>query len=190
MMYTPQGGRSRAWLGGRPHWVLAAAVLLGAPAACGGDDSKAGAGGSEGGVADAASEDAPAYAVCPDGLMPTFSSIRDNVFAHSCLEAGKCHTSEGAVDSGGLDLEMDPYTALLGADGTGAKANNPDGSLKTLKRVVPGDPDHSFLVIKLSTMSGTDPQYGSGMPFPTPGSVCPEALDAIRAWITAGALDN
>jgi hypothetical protein len=127
-------------------------------------------------------------AVCPMGLEATFESIRTKIFAVSCGTTGSgCHSHDGGNDSGGLILADDPYTALLGADGKGATAYNIAGNTKNLRRVAPGDPDHSFLVIKLGTRTGQDPAYGSGMPFTDPGSVCPETLSTIRAWITAGA---
>lgn len=135
-----------------------------------------------------------AFAVCPCGLGPTFESIRTNVFAKSCA-LSECHAASNAVNAGELDLETDPYAALLGSDGMGAPGNNISGSIKNfppgppvLRRVVPGDPDNSFLVIKLSTKNGADPKYGSGMPFSAPGSVCPETLDAVRSWIESGAM--
>lgn len=126
-------------------------------------------------------------AVCPATLLPMFDSLKTNIFSMSCgTNGGDCHSHDGSVNSGGLNLADDPYTALLGSDGKGAPANNIAGSEKNLVRVVPGDPDHSFLVIKLSTHTGMDPKYGSGMPFPDPGSVCPDTLKTIRDWITAG----
>lgn len=121
-------------------------------------------------------------AVCADDLQPSFASIREKVFRVSCGTAtSTCHSAEGAQLSGGMNLEDDPYRALL------APANNQEGSVKGLQRVKPGDPEQSFLVIKLRTTSSADPRYGSGMPFLTPGSVCDDTLDAIRAWIAAGA---
>jgi hypothetical protein len=126
--------------------------------------------------------------VCPPGLEATFDSIHTKVFAVSCgTSTSGCHSRKGSVNSGGLNLADDPYTALLGADGKGAPAGNIEGSEKDLLRVVPGDPDASFLVIKLSTRSSQDPKYGSGMPFGAPGSVCPDALATIRKWVEDGA---
>ncbi|HVW26633.1 MAG TPA: hypothetical protein VHC69_14800 [Polyangiaceae bacterium] len=127
-------------------------------------------------------------AVCPVGLEPTFDSIHTKIFAVSCgTDGNACHSHNGAIYSAGLNLADDPYTALLGSDGKGELAGNISGSVKDLRRVVPGDPDDSFLVIKLSTRTGMDPKYGSGMPFTDPGSVCPDTLTTIRAWISAGA---
>jgi hypothetical protein len=129
-----------------------------------------------------------AFAVCPTGLDPTFDSIRTKILEVSCGTGGSiCHSSEGGTDSGELILASDPYTALLGPDGTGAPASNISGSIRTLRRVVPGDPDHSFLILKLSTKVLNDPMYGAGMPRTDPGSVCPETLSTIRDWIAAGA---
>lgn len=91
------------------------------------------------------------------------------------------------MDSGQLVLAKDPYAALLGADGMGEFASNISGSLRDLRRVVPGDPEHSFLILKLSTKTLADPLYGAGMPRTDPGSVCPKALGTIKDWITAGA---
>ncbi len=127
-------------------------------------------------------------AVCPTGLEPTFDSIHTKIFAASCgTEGGNCHSHDGALYSAGLNLADDPYTALLGSDGKGELAGNISGSEMNLRRVVPGDPDLSFLVIKLSTRTGMDPKYGSGMPFTDPGSVCPDTLATIKQWIASGA---
>ncbi|HEX3596304.1 MAG TPA: hypothetical protein VHU80_14440, partial [Polyangiaceae bacterium] len=81
-------------------------------------------------------------AVCPAVLAPTFDSLNTNIFSVSCGTAGSdCHSHSGSVNSAGLDLADDPYTALLGSDGKGAPAGNIDGSVQNLVRVVPGDPD-------------------------------------------------
>lgn len=127
------------------------------------------------------------FAVCPSGIEPTFDSLNTKIFSVSCgTDTAGCHSTEGSLDSGGLDLATDPYTALLGADGKGEPSENIAGSA-VMRRVTPGDPDHSLLYKKLSTKTGQSPEYGSGMPFPTPGSVCPAALKAVHDWIQAGA---
>ncbi|MHB1844439.1 MAG: hypothetical protein ACYCWW_06330 [Deltaproteobacteria bacterium] len=161
-------------------------------AACGGQSGLTDGGSDGGGPTDGGQGcDAGGFAVCACTVEPTFASINANVLQPSCggpsVPAGACHTSGGALNSGGLDLADDPYHALLGADGGGALAENIAGSATGLRRVVPGQPDASFLVIKLSTMSRQDPNYGSGMPFTAPGSVCPATLDAIRSWVANGA---
>jgi hypothetical protein len=136
----------------------------------------------------------PEFAVCPPNLQPTFSIINSQILTtSSCGTTGSgCHSHQGSMDTGnGLDFSSDPYHALLGPDGGGAPAFNISGDAgRPLKRVVPGDPANSFLVIKLSLTSHTDPQYGAGMPLPTPGSVCPATLQTIEQWIDAGAPNN
>ena len=128
----------------------------------------------------------PASGICPTTMQAHFSSIRQELFAKSCGTGGtSCHSASGSVDSGGLDLATDPYHALVGKN-----AANLSGSVTGLVRVKPGDPDNSFLVIKLRTMSSADPRYGSGMPFTSPGSVCGGAVDAITQWIAQGAHDD
>ncbi len=133
-----------------------------------------------------------AFAVCAHDLQPTFDSIYADVLSKSCGTDGTdCHSSAGGIYSGGLDMSEgdanDPYVALLGKDGTGAFAQNISGKAEDLRRVVPGDPTHSFIIIKLTTKSTGDPQYGHGMPYPAPGSVCPATLSTISDWIQAGA---
>ena len=84
----------------------------------------------------------------------------------------------------GLALTCPPLSC---AEHGPAHANNIAGSVRNLRRVVPGDAASSFLLIKLMTTSQNDPRYGAGMPLPGPGGLCPSAQDAIQAWITTGA---
>jgi hypothetical protein len=140
-------------------------------------------------TSDALPGDAPFYAVCLADNSPTFANIESHLFAVSCAVGSNCHsTAEVALRGGGqLDLEGDVYVHLLGADGVGAPANNEEGSRRDLVRVKPGDPDNSLLFIKLRITNNTDRTYGSGMPYPTPGSVCPSTTALIRNWIAQGA---
>lgn len=141
----------------------------------------------------------PSFPVAEAGVSicanvdPTFDSIRTNLLDTNTCGAprgGKCHSSGGAVNSGGLDFTVDAsalYLELLGDAGTGGKAENISGDDRTLYRVVPGDAGGSFLYIKLTTQTGTDPHYGSGMPFDYPGQLCPPAIESVRKWIDDGA---
>lgn len=129
------------------------------------------------------------WTVCPDDLQPTFTDIRDRVLLQSCGTGGSgCHSAEGSVYSGGLDLESSAYLGLLGPEGEGAAAQNIEGTVSGLFRVRPFDLELSLLVHKLSTTNESGGPYGRGMPRPTPGSICPESLQAIRTWIEEGAL--
>jgi hypothetical protein len=145
-------------------------------------------------AADAPPVDERTYAVCLADTSPTFTNLRTHLFQVSCAIVGGCHLTADATSTtlrggGGLDLETDVYAHLLGVNGMGAPANNQEGALRDLIRVKPGDPDGSFLLIKLQ-LTTTTQDYGTGMPFTAPGSVCPSTLSTIRTWIMSGAPNN
>jgi hypothetical protein len=106
----------------------------------------------------------------------TFATLERQVFAVSCSSVS-CH---GAADSGGLTLTTGSAYANL----VGVPATNPAAHAAGLLRVVPGDPDASFLLDKLTGMLTPD----EGDPMPRIGGPLPAArLDLIRRWIAAGA---
>ncbi len=77
--------------------------------------------------------------------------------------------------SGGLTLSSDPYGNLVDVE-AGCDGNT---------RVIPGDPDESYLVRKLE--GGPDICGGQ---MPQGGTLPSEDIDTIRQWIDEGALDN
>ena len=81
------------------------------------------------------------------------------------------------------------YAELLGADGGGHVAANVGGFGPPVERVVPYEAGASLLYIKL-TLDDASARYGAGMPLTDPGSMCPAAVSAVRAWILAGAPQN
>ncbi len=104
------------------------------------------------------------------GLTPTLASIQANVFSESCVG---CHTGGGA--SGGLRL--DPGFSAVNLINV---ASPRDASLI---RVVPGNPNASFLIQKLEgTQSLGDrmPQNGPYLPQST--------INVVRQWIQDEAL--
>jgi hypothetical protein len=100
-----------------------------------------------------------------------------------------CHSKTGSIAAGNhLDFTAGAngvYKEFLG-DGGGQQATNAQGDVQVL-RVVPGDAGASMLYIKLTLKGVNDPHYGAGMPLTDPGSICPEALDAVKTWIDQGA---
>lgn len=80
-----------------------------------------------------------------------------------------CHSATAAA--GGLDLETDPYGALVNVT---SSFGDP--------LVLPGDPDASLLIAKIA---GTQGDRGSAMP--PGGTVAPEVVTALTDWILAGA---
>jgi hypothetical protein len=55
-----------------------------------------------------------------------------------------------------------------------------------LKRILPGDPDNSYLVLKIQGSPGIS---GQQMPL-TGGPLSQAQIDEVRAWVAAGALNN
>ena len=130
------------------------------------------------------------FAVCPPDLDASFGSIYGTMLsASSCGSTlGSCHSTTAAATINLLDYSLDAgavYAELLGSDGGGQRAANIAGDTPVL-RVVPFDAGASMLYIKLTTTS-TMGHYGAGMPLTAPGSVCPATVDAVGAWINAGA---
>ena len=90
----------------------------------------------------------------------------------SCMS---CHSA--SLASGGLDLETDAYSALVGATSAGFPGT-------TL--VVAGDPGGSLTWRKLSGTQGVD----EGDVMPTTGSLTTGALDDWHSWIADGASES
>lgn len=108
-------------------------------------------------------------------VQPTLASIQKNVFDKSC-SSSSCH---GESKQGGLDLRAGAsYAALIDVEPDKAAAKDAG-----LVRVKPGDPDKSFLVVKLGTVPS-----GMGARMPQGGRPLDSAtIQAIRDWIANGA---
>ncbi len=116
-------------------------------------------------------------------LEPTFASIQRDIF-ETADSAGRvactgCHTSTGRTPSGGMNLNHDvAYEQLVNLASRGKPS---------AVRVVPGDPDASYLVQKLEGASGIAGRRMpfSGAPFLTDGQML-----ILRRWIAIGAPRN
>jgi hypothetical protein len=115
---------------------------------------------------------------CNDSMtQPNLDWIQTNVFTPSCVLGG-CHMG-AASNAGHMSLEVGKsYDSLV---------NAPSQIQIPWKRVVPGDPKDSYLLVALGAEGGPPPPDGE-MPLSSPG-LCAAKLDAIEAWITAGAAD-
>jgi hypothetical protein len=106
--------------------------------------------------------------VTPTGA--TFAEIQANVFTPTCAVGG-CHS--GGAPAGGMNLEDgQAFNNIVNV----ASQGNP-----AMDRVEPGDPDNSYLVLRIE---------GSVAPqMPLGGAALSQALiDDIREWISDGAL--
>lgn len=116
-------------------------------------------------------------------LAPTFSSIQRDIF-ETTDSAGRtscitCHTSTGRAPSGGLNLNHDvAYDQLV----------NVASRAKTgAVRVIPGNPDDSYLVQKLLGTAGI---VGRRMPQNGPPYLTDGQILILKRWIEVGAPRN
>jgi hypothetical protein len=123
---------------------------------------------------------AAAVAGCPDPVAPRLSAIEARVFAPSCTFSS-CHSADG--HAGDLVLEAGKARAQLVGHAAAQEAAAREGLL----RVVAGQPEQSFLLVKLR--AGTPERYGRHMP-DTGGQLDADVLDAIAEWIRRGANDD
>lgn len=103
-------------------------------------------------------------------ITADLQSIEHNVFTPIC---SKCHVGAGAPE--GLQLDAaHAYNLLVGV---------PSAEEPSLLRVNPGNPNASYLLLKIEGAAGTD---GSQMPLGETPLQQP-TIDAIRQWVANGA---
>jgi hypothetical protein len=90
-----------------------------------------------------------------------------------------CHTNVGRTPSGGLNLAHEvAYDQIVNAPSRGKP-----GAI----RVIPGDPDNSYLVHKLE---GSSDIVGRRMPFSGPPFLTEGQILILKRWIATGAPRN
>ena len=104
-------------------------------------------------------------------IEPTFSNVQAEVLTPSC-SFSSCHGG----GAGGLTLDGS-------AEDRGRLVGVPSSQLAGTNRVNPGDPDGSYLMMKLE---GAADIVDDAMPPPN-GGLDPEKIALVRAWIEAGA---
>lgn len=112
----------------------------------------------------------------PPPPAATLTQLQSTIFTPSC---SGCHTGGGASLPSSMNLSNTAATfaALVGVASTEQPA---------VQRVDAGDPDASYLVRKLEGAAGI-----TGARMPLGGAALDPALIAnVRAWISAGALNN
>jgi hypothetical protein len=116
-------------------------------------------------------------------LEPTFASVQKEIF-ESTDAAGRtacvnCHTNTGRNPSGGLNLNHDvAYDQIV---------NVPSRGKPAAIRVIPGDPENSYLVHKIE---GLPDIVGRRMPFTGPPFLTDGQILILKRWIANGAARN
>lgn len=104
---------------------------------------------------------------------PSFSATIQEIFVRRSCASGSCH---GAAVAARLDLRSEAsYAALVGVTATS----------EPILRVIPGDPDNSYLVMKL------EGRQSVGVRMPLGFAPLDEVdLTNIRNWIAQSAKNN
>lgn len=109
-----------------------------------------------------------------------YAWLQEKVWGPSCSGFNACHKG-AALEAGGLSLELGqtiPQTVNVDSD-----------LFPQFKRIAPGDPVNSYMMIILGAVTGPiDPEVGK-MPYNNP-PLCQEKLDAVERWITNGAMET
>lgn len=108
-------------------------------------------------------------------FSPTLTCIQQVVFTPTCAVSG-CHLNPGAQQN----LDLSAGMAWSNAVGI------PSAEMPALNRVTAGDPDNSYLIMKLE---GNPSILGDRMPEGGP-FLSQAEINVIRQWILDGALDN
>jgi hypothetical protein len=116
-------------------------------------------------------------------LEPTFASIQREIF-ETTDSAGRvactgCHTAVGRVAAGSLNLTRDlAYDNLV---------NVPSRLKPSAIRVIPGDPENSYIVHKVEGRPGI---VGLRMPFSGQPFLAAGQILILKRWIEIGAPRN
>jgi hypothetical protein len=109
------------------------------------------------------------------GLEPTFSSLQREIITPVC---SVCHTNVGRAPAGGLNLLADVAYANL--------VNVPSRAKSGAILVIPGDPEGSYVVQKLTGAAGI---VGARMPR-TGAPLTDGQILIIKRWIQLGARND
>jgi hypothetical protein len=115
-------------------------------------------------------------------LVPTFSSIQSEIFSSSDSSGRaactQCHNAVGRLFNG---LDLSPQVAYANLVGVGSRGK--PGAI----RVIPGDPENSYLIHKLDGRPGI---VGVRMPQIGPPYLTDGQILVIKRWIELGAAND
>ncbi len=121
-------------------------------------------------------DDTPRYAVWND---PSTGSLEDRARAYLDANCGHCHRPEGPANNSGLNLYFqETNKSKLGFCKLPVSAGQGSGGLPY--DIVPGDPDQSIMIYR---MSSTDPR--AKMPEIGRQLIHKEGVELIREWIAS-----
>jgi hypothetical protein len=116
-------------------------------------------------------------------LQLTFQSIQREIFdtrdASGRLACTQCHNAAGSLFAAGLNLTSAESYANLVSVGSRTKPG--------ATRVIPGDPENSYLVHKLEGRPGVT---GQRMPLSTGPYLTEGQMLVIKTWIARGARND
>lgn len=113
----------------------------------------------------------------PTPRVPTLAELQDGIFTARCASQF-CHSQQ--VRAGGLNLEPGSSWSEI----VGVAPSNEAARQQGLLRVAAGDPDASFLMVKL--LGPSQAALGSRMPLGA-NALADGEIAAVRQWIAAGA---
>ena len=115
-------------------------------------------------------------------LAPTLTNVQNEVFTPSCAFSS-CH-GEGGGAAGLSLLTGLAFAELVAVPAEGAY---PSPAPVNSIRVVPADPDGSYLMVKIDPASEGEM---TGDLMPAPDGLGAERVELLRQWILLGAQDN
>lgn len=131
-----------------------------------------------------------AASACGNDTTPasaTFTSLKPTLVT-SCALSNVCHNAQSNLGDGSrLDLETDPWAALVGAATRAPAYPKLKADYPTL--VVAGDADKSACWVKMNLAMGHDANYGDRMPqsnLPLDAAT----LAKFKSWINGGAKND
>jgi len=121
-----------------------------------------------------------------DTRNTTDSAPSETITAQSAFEAEIVPILTSSCATCHLTGQEAGNMALVPGKALATLVNVPSTEAPGLIRVVPGDPDKSYLVMKLEGTQITHGGTGAQMPFGAP-PLSPDKIARIRQWITDGA---
>ncbi len=116
---------------------------------------------------------------CIDEIPATLEGVTTQVFAKSCAY-GTCHDADSPIEG----LAIHDLESVIAA------INSPSLQDSSVVQIAPGDSANSYIYRKMigENMAPTDFNGNPGGIMPPGSMLCAPKVEAVRAWIDAGAL--